>query len=74
MTTDFYNQITLNKKIKWLGYLSSTSVYGNHDGKWVNEKSKLLTNNDTGINRIVAENEWLKLNRNYFRLTKCNFQ
>ena len=59
----FYNEICLNKKIKWLGYLSSTSVYGNHNGNWVNEKSKLLSNNDPGINRIIAENEWLKLNR-----------
>ena len=67
---NFYNQISLNKKIKWLGYLSSTSVYGNYDGKWVNEKSKLLTNNDTGINRIVAENEWLKLNRYHFIPTR----
>jgi nucleoside-diphosphate-sugar epimerase len=60
---NFYNEIASNKKIKWLAYLSSTSVYGNHNGKWVNENSKLLTINDTGINRIVAENEWLKLNR-----------
>ena len=60
---NFYNEISLNKKIKWLAYLSSTSVYGNHNGKWVDERSKLLSNNDTGINRIVAENEWLKLNR-----------
>jgi nucleoside-diphosphate-sugar epimerase len=67
---NFYNEISSNKKIKWLGYLSSTSVYGNHDGKWVNEKSKLLTNNDTGINRIVAENEWLKLNRYHFVPTR----
>ena len=67
---NFYNEISLNKKIKWLGYLSSTSVYGNHDGKWVSEKSKLLTNNDTGINRIVAENEWLKLNRYHFVPTR----
>ena len=66
----FYKEISLNKKIKWLGYLSSTSVYGDHDGKWVNEKSKLLTNNDTGINRIVAENEWLKLNRYQFVPTR----
>ena len=60
---NFYNEIILNKKIKWLAYLSSTSVYGNHNGKWVDERSKLLSNNDTGINRIIAENEWLKLNR-----------
>ena len=67
---NFYNEISLNKKIKWLGYLSSTSVYGNHEGKWVNEKSKLLTNNDTGISRIVAENEWSKLNRYHFVPTR----
>ena len=67
---NFYNEISLNKKIKWLGYLSSTSVYGDYDGKWVNEKSKLLTNNDTGINRIVAENEWLKLNQHQFVPTR----
>jgi nucleoside-diphosphate-sugar epimerase len=67
---NFYNEISLNKKIKWLGYLSSTSVYGNYYGKWVNEKSKLLTNNDTGINRIAAENEWLKLNRYHFVPTR----
>jgi nucleoside-diphosphate-sugar epimerase len=67
---NFYNEISLNKKIKWLGYLSSTSVYGNYYGKWVNEKSKLLTNNDTGINRIAAENEWLKLSRYHFVPTR----
>jgi nucleoside-diphosphate-sugar epimerase len=67
---NFYNEISLNKKIKWLGYLSSTSVYGNYYGKWVNEKSRLLTNNDTGINRIAAENEWLKLNRYHFVPTR----
>ena len=67
---NFYNEISLNKKIKWLAYLSSTSVYGNHNGKWVDERSKLLSNNDTGINRIVAENEWLKLNRHHFVPTR----
>ena len=67
---NFYNEISLNKKIKWLAYLSSTSVYGNHNGKWVDERSKLLSNNDTGINRIVAENEWLKLNYHHLIPTR----
>jgi nucleoside-diphosphate-sugar epimerase len=67
---NFYNEILLNKKIKWLAYLSSTSVYGNHNGKWVDERSKLLSNNDKGINRILAENEWLKLNRYHFVPTR----
>jgi nucleoside-diphosphate-sugar epimerase len=60
---NFYNEIVSSKKIKWLAYLSSTSVYGNHNGKWVSESSKLLTSNYTGINRIVAENSWLKLHK-----------
>jgi hypothetical protein len=62
---NFYNEISQNKNIKWLAYLSSTSVYGNHSGKWVTETSKLLSSNETGINRIVAENEWLKLKKYY---------
>ena len=60
---NFYNEIVSSKKIKWLAYLSSTSVYGNHNGNWVNESSKLLSSNDTGINRIIAENNWLKLHK-----------
>ena len=34
-----------NKKII---YLSATSVYGNHNGKWVSEKSKLKTKTNMG--------------------------
>jgi len=53
------------RKIKWIGYLSSTSVYGNHHGKYVSEDSMLLTNTKVGINRIIAENEWLHLFKFY---------
>jgi len=53
------------KKIKWIGYLSSTSVYGNHHGKNVSEGSRLLTNTKVGINRVIAENEWLHLFKFY---------
>ena len=31
------DQINSSKELKWLGYLSSTSVYGNHNGQWVDE-------------------------------------
>jgi len=53
------------KKIKWIGYLSSTSVYGNHHGKYVSEYSGLLTNTKVGINRVIVENEWLNLFKFY---------
>ena len=45
--------------VEWIGYLSSTHVYGNHDGNWVNEDSKLLANDPMGEKRIVVEREWL---------------
>ena len=45
-------------------YLSATSVYGNHNGKWVNEKSVLKPSSDFGKSRLIAEKRWLKLNKN----------
>lgn len=37
---NYFKEI-LDSKIKWIGYLSSTSVYGNYDGEEVNENSAL---------------------------------
>ena len=31
--------ISRSKQLSWFGYLSTTSVYGNHDGNWVDEKT-----------------------------------
>jgi len=47
-------------KTKWITYLSATSVYGNHDGGWVNESSETKPKSFSGINRLQAENQWLK--------------
>lgn len=45
----------------WLGYLSSTGVYGNHDGKWVNETSLCSPSAKTAILRLNAEQTWISL-------------
>ena len=47
-----------NLKFKKLIYLSATSVYGNYDGKWVSENSKLKGKTKLGLRRIAAENKW----------------
>jgi len=47
--------------IKWIGYLSSTGVYGDHQGKWVNERSLFKQPGTKGRNRINAENKWMSL-------------
>lgn len=39
-------------------YLSATSVYGNHDGRWVNENSKLKGKTLFGLGRKVADKAW----------------
>ena len=41
--------------LKWIGYLSATSVYGDHDGQFVSETSRLLTKSKRGISRQLAE-------------------
>ena len=42
-------------KVKWLTYLSSTSVYGDHKGEWVNENSQTKPTSDIGLARLKAE-------------------
>lgn len=44
----------------WIGYVSSTSVYGNHDGDWVNEDSDVKCDPASkGALYLRAENEWI---------------
>ena len=44
--------------LKWLGYLSSTSVYGNHNGNVVTEISDCHPTSEQGKNRFFVEELW----------------
>jgi nucleoside-diphosphate-sugar epimerase len=44
--------------LKWLGYLSTTAVYGDHQGDWVDEKTPLNPTTKRGQWRVRAELEW----------------
>ena len=59
-----FQNIFEEKKIKWLTYLSATSVYGDHKGEWVDEKSKTNPTSSTGLQRLEAEKLWIKLAKN----------
>ncbi|QPC42586.1 SDR family oxidoreductase [Kaustia mangrovi] len=48
-------------ELRWLGYLSTTGVYGNRDGGWVDERSALTPDTARGHRRLAAENDWLAL-------------
>jgi nucleoside-diphosphate-sugar epimerase len=43
----------------WVGYLSTTGVYGDHQGAWVDETTPLTPNSDRGRQRVIAERQWL---------------
>ena len=51
-----------SSQIKWAGYLSTISVYGDTKGEWVNESSPLKPSTNRGIARVNAEKKWLKNN------------
>lgn len=44
--------------IEWLGYLSSTGVYGDYQGNWVDEESICRPKSASGMLRLEAENAW----------------
>ena len=61
----FKNDIKDLSSLKWIGYLSATSVYGDHDGAFVDENSELKANTNRGLNRILAEKQWSEFCKNY---------
>ena len=61
------------KKLKYVIYISSTGVYGNHNGDWVSEEEEdddndndvLLCTDTKSLARIKAEKDWGKLEQHH---------
>lgn len=49
------------KQLQWVGYLSTTGVYGDRGGDWVDENSPLEPTTTRGHRRLEAERSWMKL-------------
>jgi nucleoside-diphosphate-sugar epimerase len=43
---------------RWLGYLSTTGVYGDRQGGWVDETTQLAPTSPRAVARVAAENAW----------------
>ncbi|MDJ0640344.1 MAG: SDR family oxidoreductase [Paracoccaceae bacterium] len=58
------------RHLEWVGYLSTTGVYGDHQGGWVDEDAELTPSTKRGQARVKAETEWrtLDLPLHIFRL------
>ncbi|HNB29254.1 MAG TPA: SDR family oxidoreductase, partial [Alphaproteobacteria bacterium] len=52
---------TVAPKLAWIGYLSTTGVYGDRAGGWVDEDSALTPSGERGRRRVAAERAWLGL-------------
>ena len=51
-------QIVSLPNLKWIGYLSTTGVYGDLDGGWVDEESPYNPSGKRGERRMLAEKAW----------------
>lgn len=49
--------------LEWVGYLSSTCVYGDRDGGWVDEYTETTPTTIRGTRRCKAEEQWRSLRR-----------
>ncbi|KAB2692274.1 SDR family oxidoreductase [Brucella pseudogrignonensis] len=51
--------------IRWIGYLSTVGVYGNHDGNWIDETAPLAPTSRRSLERVEAESAWEALSERH---------
>jgi len=51
-------RIAKAQDLEWVGYLSTTAVYGHHDGAWVDEDTPVTPSSQRGDWRALAEAQW----------------
>ncbi|ABD53190.1 SDR family oxidoreductase [Jannaschia sp. CCS1] len=60
-----YRDAFAKAKPEWVGYLSTTGVYGDHQGGWVTEDTPLVPSTKRGEARVAAEAEWMALHQDH---------
>ena len=60
-----FSDKVLHSNVKSVIYISSTGIYGNHNGNWVDEKSLIKVNSSFDKIRLKAEKQWKKFCSNY---------
>jgi nucleoside-diphosphate-sugar epimerase len=49
------------EQLAWVGYFSTTGVYGDTGGAWVDEAAPCAPSGERGARRVVAEGRWIDL-------------
>lgn len=71
----FRDAIAAAPNLAWIGYLSTTGVYGDRGGDWVDETTPATPQSDQSRRRLAAEQAWLAFGQetgkpvHVFRLT-----
>jgi nucleoside-diphosphate-sugar epimerase len=58
LTHHVHDLSALNPRPQWLGYLSTTGVYGDHQGDWVDETTPTAPSTERAKRRVAAEHAW----------------
>ena len=58
---EFADRLRQARNLEWVGYLSTTGVYGDHGGDWVDETAPLTPATKRGQARVAAEAGWAEL-------------
>jgi hypothetical protein len=53
------------KNLKWVGYFSTSGVYGDRGGDWIDETAELRPSSQRGSRRKLAEEQWLSLHKTH---------
>lgn len=56
-----FGELIKKSGVKWVGYLSTTGVYGDHAGGEVDEETALNPQNARAKKRVLAEQQWQRL-------------
>ncbi len=59
----FSDTIAAAPGLRWIGYLSTIGVYGDHQGAWVDESTPPFPVSERSRERLAAEEAWLALGR-----------
>ena len=61
MLSRYADAITEAPRLRWIGYLSTTGVYGDRKGGWVDEGTEPAPVSDRSSRRLAAEQAWGRL-------------
>ena len=65
----FAAPIAAAPNLRWVGYLSTVGVYGDHAGNWVDETTPTTPGKGRSRLRTTTEQAWLALGAHVFRLS-----